>query len=193
MLSSPSSSSPSQSSSSKTRNPKPETRKQSRWKTPTQQRLYNRRLIDALRSPNPPPASARAIKDAADSALALTARGQTRWSRAILTSRRRKVILKVRRKRPKKPAKKMLAGADKLNISEPAKDRKVNERLRKLGRLVPGCRKLSAPSLLEEAADYVAALEVQVKAMRALAEAMAAAALTGPAAEAAAAEEEASS
>lgn len=49
-----------------------------------------------------------------------------------------------------------------------------------LGRLVPGCRKLQAPDLLEETADYMAALEMQVKTMRALADAFAAAQLSSP-------------
>ena len=55
---------------------------------------------------------------------------------------------------------------------------KVQERLRVLGRLVPGCRKLPAPELLEEAVDYVAALQMQVNTMRALADALAAAQLS---------------
>jgi hypothetical protein len=60
------------------------------------------------------------------------------------------------------------------------RERTVKERLKKLGRIVPGCRKLSAATLLEETADYMAALEMQVRTMRALAEALSAAAVSAP-------------
>lgn len=165
---------------------------QTKWRSGAQERIYGRRLLDALRAtrsgaPQPQP---RAVKEAADSALALTARGQSRWSRAILlagaASCRRRVLVKAGgkiRRHPRPQARAAAAAAKAAaaaSASEPPmlKERKVKDRLRVLGRLVPGCRKLQAPDLLEEAADYVAALEMQVKAMRALADALAAAQLS---------------
>ncbi|KAM0842768.1 hypothetical protein ACQ4PT_058148 [Festuca glaucescens] len=166
---------------------------QTKWRSGTQERIYGRRLLDALRAtrsgaPQPQP---RAVKEAADSALALTARGQSRWSRAILLAgaascRRRRVLVKAGGKIRRHPRPQARASAEAAkaaaaaSASEPPmlKERKVKDRLRVLGRLVPGCRKLQAPDLLEETADYVAALEMQVKAMRALADALAAAQLS---------------
>ncbi|XP_062179554.1 transcription factor bHLH147-like isoform X2 [Phragmites australis] len=151
---------------------------QTKWRTGTQQKIYGRRLLDALRATGAA-GGPRAVKAAADSALALTARGQTRWSRAILlASCRRRVLVKaggkIRRHRRRPQPAKAAAGPPAL------KEKKVKDRLRVLGRLVPGCRKLPAPTLLEETADYVAALEMQVKTMRALADALAAAQLSPP-------------
>ncbi|KAL5227260.1 hypothetical protein ABZP36_015525 [Zizania latifolia] len=165
-----------------------------KWRSGTQERIYGRRLLDALRatgaSVGGAPPQPRAVKAAADSALALTARGQSSWSRAILlagaASSRRRVLVKAGGKirRHRRPQARATAAAAKAATAatsgEPPmlKERKVKERLRVLGRLVPGCRKLPAPVLLEETADYVAALEMQVKAMRALADALAAAQLS---------------
>lgn len=44
----------------------------------------------------------------------------------------------------------------------------VQRKARVLGRLVPGCRKEALPVILEEATDYIPALEMQVRAMSAL-------------------------
>ncbi|KAJ6824960.1 transcription factor bHLH150 [Iris pallida] len=181
-------SSPSSSSGSKKPKPDPGAKKNpahNKWKTPGQQRIYKRRLLDALRSPQPAAGatSARSIKQAADSALALTAHGQSRWSRAILSARhlpRRRVLLKASARSRRPPPKKDISAKAQLEEQQPTKDVKVNDRLRRLGRLVPGCRKLAAPRMLEEAADYVAALEMQVRTMRMLVESMSAAALSPP-------------
>ncbi|KAG0484753.1 hypothetical protein HPP92_008649 [Vanilla planifolia] len=188
MMSSPSTSAAGREKAKSTRKPPPE----SKWRSGVQQRIYGRRLIEALRATSygggqhpPPTAGPRAIKDAADSALALTARGQSRWSRAILFGRcrRRKLLIKaggkIRRQRSRRPLRKITLEAI-PDIPEEMHGKKMRDRLRKLSMLVPGCRKLSATSLLEEAADYVAALEMQVKTMRALADALSAAAISPP-------------
>ncbi|KAK3014289.1 hypothetical protein RJ639_008012 [Escallonia herrerae] len=148
----------------------------SRWKTESEQQIYSSKLVAALRrrpaaaSPEsfPVPVRGRAVRETADRVLAVAAKGRTRWSRAILTSRLRlrmnnlssnhKKHRKVRVTgdiRSRKPA---------VRMTLPPLQRKV----RVLGRLVPGCRKLSFPNLLEEATDYIAALEMQVRAMTAL-------------------------
>ncbi|XP_010458207.1 PREDICTED: transcription factor bHLH149-like [Camelina sativa] len=163
-----------------------------RWKTNRVQQIYASKLVEALRrvrqrSTNEPDkvvsVAAREIRETADRVLAASAKGTTRWSRAILASRVR-AKLKKHKKAAKKSAgncKSRKAAATETNrIKLPAVDRK----LKFLGRLVPGCRKVSVPNLLDEATDYIAALEMQVRAMEALAELLTAAAprttLTGP-------------
>lgn len=147
---------------------------ESRWKTEIQERLYSCKLVEAIRfaggrrcTPPPKssslsPAPSRIVREAADKALAVAARGRSRWSRAILSRRRR---LRVRKAaagigRRRSPA--AGGGVD----SEVG----VEKRVRALGRLVPGGRKLPLSTLLEETTDYIAALEMQVRAMTALSE-----------------------
>ncbi|KAL5990021.1 hypothetical protein ACLOJK_010917 [Asimina triloba] len=167
---------------------------ETRWKSFSQERIYGQKLLEAIektKNPSQPSnlAQARAIKLAADSALALTAKGQTRWSRAILRRRWQKRRLwlkakgKISRRSTPRPPEQPAARAQALQVLQQQQQQtpqkktgqSMGDRLRVLSRLVPGCRKLSAPLLLEEAADYVAALEMQVKAMRALADLLSAA------------------
>ncbi|KAH7573452.1 hypothetical protein ACOSP7_007139 [Xanthoceras sorbifolium] len=178
------------------------TRNHIKWKSEAQQQIYSSKLIQALNqvtisssssassssgsaasasssavsAPPSAPKRGRAVRAAADRALAVAAKGRSRWSRAILTNR---LKLKFRKqKRQKVPAatpavtgsgrsRKQRFSVLKLKgKSLPTVQRKV----RVLGRLVPGCRKQPLPVILEEATDYIAALEMQVRAMTALAE-----------------------
>lgn len=169
---------------------------QTKWRTVSQERIYGQRLLDAIKSTknSSQPAKlapSRAIKEAADSALALTAKGQTRWSRAILSRRRRlnrKLSIKAGSKIRRCSGRRWVGKSDPVRTQakkkkmegEEEEGEKVGDRLRVLSRLVPGCRKLSTPTLLEEAADYVAALEMQVKAMRALADLLSSTSISSP-------------
>ncbi|XP_062108817.1 transcription factor bHLH147-like [Humulus lupulus] len=157
-----------------------------RWKSEAQQQIYSSKLLQALShvsihepSPTtpPPPRRGRAVREAADRVLAVAAKGRTRWSRAILTNRLKLKFRKHKKQRLPTPAavsatvsnrtKKPRVSVFRLKgKSLPAVQRKV----RVLGRLVPGCRKQPLPVILEEATDYIAALEMQVRAMTAIAE-----------------------
>uniref|UniRef100_A0A2P2LHT6 Uncharacterized protein MANES_15G001200 n=1 Tax=Rhizophora mucronata TaxID=61149 RepID=A0A2P2LHT6_RHIMU len=153
-----------------------------RWKTEAQQRIYSSKLIRALSqvrlSPSSPssPRQTRVVREAADRALAVAAKGRTRWSRAILTSRiklkfkkqhkRQRVVTPTAMTTTSRSRKPRVSVWRLRGKSLPAVQRKV----RSLGRLVPGCRKQSLPVILEEATDYIAALEMQVRAMGAVAE-----------------------
>lgn len=154
----------------------------SRWRSQSEQKLYSSKLLEALRHvrrSNPaaalPPRS-RAIREAADRTLAIAARGRTRWSRAILANRTLK--LRSSRRKPAGPSRsKSSAG---IGSSFPLKKSPVLQRkARVLGRLVPGCRKLSFPTLLEETTDYIAALEMQVRTMSALAQVLSGSGVAG--------------
>nr|AFK48570.1 unknown [Lotus japonicus] len=128
------------------------------WRSNADQQIYSLRLANALcRIPRP----AAQIRDTADRVLAATAKGRTRWSRAILTRRKKLRIKKVKR---------AASGLRRAAIGRRKRLPAVQKKARVLGRLVPGCRKVSFPNLLEEATDYISALEMQVRAMAALAE-----------------------
>lgn len=155
----------------------------SKWKTNTEQSRYSYKLLDALRrvrsATDSAPTSSRVVRDAADRALAVAARGRSRWSRAILSSRAMK-LNSARKRRPAcssrsnktATAKANAIGAGSLQMKrkKPAIERKAKV----LGRLVPGCRKLPFPTLLDEASDYIAALQMQIRAMSALSQMLAA-------------------
>lgn len=135
-----------------------------RWRTGREQQIYSSKLVEALRRSR---RSGREVRETADKVLAVSARGATRWSRAILTSQRGGGLLMRKHKKAK------VIGAGKLR--KPAAIKRENRRfpavqrkVKVLSRLVPGCRKLNFSNLLEETSDYIAALEMQVRAMTAL-------------------------
>ncbi|RWW05534.1 hypothetical protein GW17_00031182 [Ensete ventricosum] len=157
-----------------------------KWRTQGEQRTYSSKLIEALRRVRRSSAAgaaaathharSRAVREAADRALAAAARGRTRWSRAILSGRTLKRRIRRGCFRPKP------VGSSAAAAALRGKPATLEKKARVLGRLVPGCRKLSLPTLLEEVSDYIAALEMQVRAMSAIADALSAAS-SAPAAE----------
>ena len=151
-----------------------------KWKSQTQQQIYSSKLRQALAranlgssapTPNDAPRRGKAVRETADRVLAVTAKGRTRWSRAILTNRLKLKFRKHKRQRVTAAAagnsrsKKPRVGVFRLKgKGRPATQKKA----RFLGRLVPGCRKQPFPVILEETIDYIPALEMQVRAMSAL-------------------------
>nr|GME20165.1 transcription factor bHLH148-like [Ipomoea batatas] len=136
------------------------------WKSEAQQQVYSSKLLKALREVRLNSSSGtkggRAVHEVADRVLAVAAKGRTRWSRAILTNRLRLKFMKKHNRRQR-----MVVATANGNSRLPKKSRR---KARVLGRLVPGCRKEPLPVILEEASDYIAALEMQVRAMSALAQ-----------------------
>ncbi|GMJ11742.1 ATBS1 Interacting Factor 4 [Hibiscus trionum] len=137
-----------------------------RWRTQREQHIYSSKLIQALRRSRKTSTSSSPAKEVHETAyrvLAVLAKGTTRWSRAILTARKISKHKKAKvaaNTRLRKPA------VNRENRKTPA----VQRKLKVLGRLVPGCRKLSFTNLIEETGDYIAALEMQVRAMTAITE-----------------------
>ncbi|CAL9219875.1 unnamed protein product [Arabidopsis halleri] len=160
-----------------------------RWRSEKQQRIYSAKLIQALQqvrlnssaaTTSSPTAQKRgkAVREAADRALAVSARGRTLWSRAILANR---IKLKFRKQKRPRTTTKIPSMTTVVNSSNRSRKRRVsvlrlnkknipdvNRKVRVLGRLVPGCGKQSVPVILEEATDYIQALEMQVRAMNSL-------------------------
>ncbi|KAF8094657.1 hypothetical protein N665_0358s0038 [Sinapis alba] len=165
------------------------------WRSEKQQRNYSAKLIQALQlvrssAATPSPTAqkrGKVVREAADRALAVSARGRTLWSRAILANR---IKLKFRKQKRPRPAEiaavttvVTTGSSSSSGSSRRSKKRRVtvvklskksiptvNRKVRVLGRLVPGCKKESVPVILEEATDYIQALEMQVRAMKSLAE-----------------------
>ncbi|KAF3588116.1 hypothetical protein F2Q69_00026158 [Brassica cretica] len=150
-----------------------------RWRKNRVQQIYASKLVEALRRVRQRSndggkitSAAREIRDTADRVLAASARGRTQWSRAVLATRVRASLKKHKKAKlteTRKPRKD--TATERKRIKLPAVERK----LKILGRLVPGCRKVTVPNLLDEATDYITALEMQVRAMESLAELLAAA------------------
>ena len=140
------------------------------WRSEAEQRIYSRRLVEALRrtpSSVAKPRAAGQVRETADRVLAASARGRTRWSRAILGRWRK---LRTQHKKAKRTSS---TGLKRTRINGGERRNRlpaVQKKARVLSRLVPGCRKVSFPNLLEEATDYISALEMQVRTMTALAE-----------------------
>ncbi|CAL5184264.1 unnamed protein product [Lathyrus oleraceus] len=146
-----------------------------KWRSQAQQQIYSSKLHQALARVNlsgTGPRRGKAVREAADRVLAVAAKGKTRWSRAILTNRLKLKFRKQKRHHQQRTvgpsrSKKARFGVLRLKGKTlPAVQRKVKV----LGRLVPGCRKEPLPVILKEVIDYIPALEMQVRAMSALAD-----------------------
>lgn len=159
-----------------------------KWRSEKQQQIYSTKLVRALKelrisqqpsssSSSSVPRGGRAVREVADRALAVAARGKTLWSRAILSKAVKLKFRKQKRQRILNPvttttlttgsirSKKQRATVLRLKAKGlPAVQRKV----KLLSRLVPGCRKQTLPVVLEETTDYIAAMEMQIRTMTAI-------------------------
>ncbi|EPS67156.1 hypothetical protein M569_07618 [Genlisea aurea] len=156
------------------------------WRSEAQQQIYSSKLFRALQqvrlsgSSGDHSQASKRVHDAAGKALATAARGRSRWSRAIISSRLKLKKVARRNTTPKPPATSVITTTgssrsqknSKLNIArlEPKSLHVFHRKAKALGRLVPGCRKQPLQAVLEEAIDYIPALEMQVRAMSALLE-----------------------
>ncbi|KAG2263383.1 hypothetical protein Bca4012_014397 [Brassica carinata] len=171
--------------------PPPSSSSVQKWRSEKQQQIYSTNIIQSLRElrisaaaadPSaklaPPRGGGRAVRDAAYRSLAVTARGRTLWSRAIL-SKAVKVKLKFRkqnRPRNSNPTTMVsITGSNRLRKRRATVLRlkakglpAVQSKVKLLGRLIPGCRKQPLPVVLEETTDYIVAMEMQIRALNAI-------------------------
>lgn len=145
---------------------------------PVLQKIHRRRSTQTQRQ--------RAIRRVADMCLAQTAKKGSAWSRALNLHllRREKMIgaLKMKKSSLRRNRSVTLARRTRLaslssrcckNIdlkTDSHDDGSIDGKLGTLQRLVPGGRSMGFDTLLQETADYILNLEVQVHAMEALAE-----------------------
>ncbi|KAG6582161.1 Transcription factor basic helix-loop-helix 147, partial [Cucurbita argyrosperma subsp. sororia] len=148
------------------------------WKSQAQHQVYSSKLLRALSqvrisssesAPNETPRRGRAVREASDTVLAMTAKGRSRWSRAILTNR---LKLKFRKHNRQKAHATGNSRTKKPRVSVFRLRGKglptLQSKARLLGRLVPGCRKQPLPVILDEVTDYIPALEMQIRVMSAI-------------------------
>ncbi|CAH8387817.1 unnamed protein product [Eruca vesicaria subsp. sativa] len=160
-----------------------------KWRSEKQQQIYSTNIIQSLRElrisaaavPSaklPPRGGGRAVRDAAYRSLAVTARGRTLWSRAIL-SKAVKVKLKFRKhnrpRNPNPPTMASITGNNRLRKKRATVLRlkgkglpAVKKRVKLLSRLIPGCRKQPLPVVLDETTDYIVAMQMQIRALNAI-------------------------
>ncbi|TYG58848.1 hypothetical protein ES288_D08G255400v1 [Gossypium darwinii] len=130
-----------------------------RWRTKREHQIYSSKLFQALcRSRRTSSStSAKELHQTADRVLSITAKGTTRWSRAILAA---PLTAGTNMKKHKKAKVTVHTRLRKPVVNREKKKLPVVERkLKALRRLVP-----------EETSDYIAALEMQVRAMTAITE-----------------------
>ncbi|KAI4369517.1 hypothetical protein MLD38_017950 [Melastoma candidum] len=151
------------------------------WRSESRHKLYSAKLLEALTrlrlagdgggaEVRAVPTRGRTVRDAADRALAFAAKGRTRWSRAVLMTTANKVKLKFRRVGGGGGRWRGRKGKVSVGRLRGKGSAGVQRKVRELGSLVPGCRKEPMNVVLEEATDYIAALEMQVRTMTALAQ-----------------------
>ncbi|KAJ0238441.1 Transcription factor bHLH147 [Hirschfeldia incana] len=144
-----------------------------RWRSEKQQKIYTTKLARALRElrTTQPSSSShhngRAVREVADRALAVTARGKTIWSRAILSKAIKLKFRKHKRQRISNPPA-ITTGSLRSKTVKAKGMASVQRKVKALSRLVPGCSKQTLPVVLEETTDYIAAMEMQIRTMTAI-------------------------